>query len=211
MIDHIIGKNESLSAFCECLASSMPAPGGGGAAALCGALGVCLMRMVGSLTVGKKKYAEYEDEIKSVMAECTVLSERLLNLIEQDAVGFLPLANAYSISKDDPSRSSLIEQATLNALKAPMDMLLVLNDASAFLSVFSEKGSRLAVSDVGCAAALLRSAADAAILNVYINTKALCEQGTAKEINEKAEQLLKEIRCKADRVYACVSSALKGE
>ena len=98
---------ESCRTFVEVLASNAPAPGGGGAAALVGAIGTALGNMVGSLTVGKKKYAEVEAEIVALKATCDDLQKRLLDQVEADDKGFVPLAKAYGIPKDDPNRHRL--------------------------------------------------------------------------------------------------------
>ena len=90
--------------FVEVLASSAPVPGGGGAAALVGAIGTALGNMVGSLTVGKKKYADVEDEIIALKHKCDGLQKALLDQVPADAEGFEPLAKAYGIPKDDPNR-----------------------------------------------------------------------------------------------------------
>ena len=100
---------ESCRKFVEVLASDAPAPGGGGAAALVGAIGTALGNMVGSLTVGKKKYAEVEAEIIELKGKCDALQKELLDQVEADEVNFLPLAKAYGIPKDDPNRDKVME------------------------------------------------------------------------------------------------------
>ena len=94
---------KSCREFVTVLASNEPAPGGGGASALVAALGTALGNMVGSLTVGKKKYADVEEEIKALMKECDDLQTQLLDQVPADAEGFVPLAKAYGIPKDDPT------------------------------------------------------------------------------------------------------------
>ncbi len=111
---------ESCRKFVEVLASDAPAPGGGGAAALVGAIGTALGNMVGSLTVGKKKYAEVEAEIIALKAKCDALQTELLNQVEADDIGFVPLAKAYGIPKDDPNRDAILEEATITACAVPM-------------------------------------------------------------------------------------------
>ena len=106
--------------FVEVLASSAPVPGGGGAAALVGAIGTALGNMVGSLTVGKKKYADVEAEIVALKAECDQLQKELLDQVPADAVGFEPLAKAYGIPKDNPDRDRILEEATIVACAVPM-------------------------------------------------------------------------------------------
>ena len=99
---------ESCRTFVEVLASNAPAPGGGGAAALVGAIGTALGNMVGSLTVGKKKYADVEAEIIALKAKCDDLQTQLMDQVPADAVGFEPLAKAYGIPKDDPNRDQIL-------------------------------------------------------------------------------------------------------
>ena len=94
---------ESCRTFVEVLASNAPAPGGGGAAALVGAIGTALGNMVGSLTVGKKKYAEVEAEIVALKATCDDLQKQLLDQVEADDKGFVPLAKAYGIPRTTPT------------------------------------------------------------------------------------------------------------
>ena len=102
---------ESCRRFVEVLASDAPAPGGGGAAALVGAIGTALGNMVGSLTVGKKKYADVQDEILALKAKCDDLQKQLLDQVEADDKGFVPLAKAYGIPKDDPNRDKILEES----------------------------------------------------------------------------------------------------
>ncbi|MBQ3913228.1 MAG: cyclodeaminase/cyclohydrolase family protein, partial [Lachnospiraceae bacterium] len=109
--------------FTEVLASNKPVPGGGGGAAMAGALAVSLCAMAGNFTVGKKKYADVEEEAKELLTECEELRIRLLNLVEADAEAFEPLSKAYSIPKDDPSRADRLEEATMNAIMAPLDIM----------------------------------------------------------------------------------------
>ena len=99
----------------ESLASKAPAPGGGGAAALVGAAGVALGNMVGSLTVGKKKYAAVEADLRTLNARAKVLRRRLEALVQADAEAFMPLAAAYGLPKETPEqqahKAAVLEQA----------------------------------------------------------------------------------------------------
>ena len=164
---------ESCRKFVEVLASDAPAPGGGGAAALVGAIGTALGNMVGSLTVGKKKYADVQDEIIALKAKCDALQTELLNQVEADEVNFLPLAKAYGIPKDDPNRDKIMEEATIIACSTPMKIMELCCQAIEYIAVFAAKGSRLAVSDAGCGAVCCKAALQAASLNVSIMPRAL--------------------------------------
>ena len=192
---------ESCRRFVEVLASDAPAPGGGGAAALVGALGTALGNMVGSLTVGKKKYADVQDEILALKAKCDALQTQLLDQVEADDKGFVPLAKAYGIPKDDPNRAEILEKATVTACAVPMHIMELCCESLDAVAVFAEKGSRLAVSDAGCAAVLCKAAMQAASLNVFINTKSLKNRDVASELNRQANVMLNKYCGVADDIY----------
>lgn len=197
---------ESCRTFVEVLASNAPAPGGGGAAALVGAIGTALGNMVGSLTLGKKKYADVEEEIIALKAKCDALQKQLLDQVEADEVNFLPLAKAYGIPKDDPSRDQVMEEATVIACSTPMKIMELCCEAMECIRVFAEKGSRLAVSDAGCGAVCCKAALQAASLNVFINTKSLKNRALAQELNKHANQMLNTYCPMADEIFNTVKA-----
>ena len=190
--------------FVEVLASNAPVPGGGGAAALVGAIGTALGNMVGSLTVGKKKYADVQDEIIALKAKCDALQKDLLDQVPADAEGFEPLAKAYGIPKDDPTRDQVLEEATLVACKLPMKIMELCCEAIEAIAVFAAKGSRLAVSDAGCGAVCCKAALQSASLNVFINTKSLKNREAAEALNAKANGMLDKYCAMADDIFAGV-------
>ena len=195
---------ESCRKFVEVLASNAPAPGGGGAAALVGAIGTALGNMVGSLTVGKKKYAEVEEEIIALKAKCDALQTELLDQVLADDEGFVPLAKAYGIPKEDPNRDAILEEATITACAVPMHIMELCCEALDYIKVFAEKGSRLAVSNAGCGAVCCKAALQAASLNVFINTKSLKNREVAEEMNAKANGMLNTYCALADEIFATV-------
>ena len=195
--------------FVAVLASTPPAPGGGGAAALVGAVGAALGNMVGALTVGKKKYAAVEAEIVALMSKCEDLQVELLDQVRADAEGFEPLAKAYGIPKDDPDRAAALEAATLAACEAPMRIMALCCEASEAVAVFAEKGSRLAVSDAGCAAACCKAALQSASLNVFINTKTLSDRARAEALNAKANGMLDRYCPMADAIFDSVCDTFR--
>ncbi len=193
--------NESCREFVRVLASKEPVPGGGGAAALIGAVGTALSHMVGSLTVGKTKYAEAEAEIKALMEKCDSLEKELLDAIEADAEGFKPLAEAYGLPKDNPERDEILENASKTACIVPFKIMELCAEGIRTAEIMAKKGSRLASSDAGCSAVTLKAALEAASLNVFINTKGLKDRKYAEELNQKCEALLKEFGGMAERVF----------
>ncbi len=200
---------ESCRDFVSALASSAPAPGGGGAAALVGAVGTALGNMVGALTVGKKKYADVEAEIVALREKCDALQVALLDQVPADAEGFEPLARAYAIPKDDPDRARILEAATLAACEAPMRIMALCCEAIEAIAAFAEKGSRLAVSDAGCGAAICKAALLSASLNVFINTKTLADRKAADALNGRADAMLEMYAPMADAVFEKVRAGLR--
>ena len=197
---------KSCREFVTVLASNEPAPGGGGAAALVGAIGTALGNMVGSLTVGKKKYADVEAEIIALQKKCEDLQKNLLDQVEADEVNFLPLAKAYGIPKDDPNRDKVMEEATIIACSTPVKIMELCCEALDAIKVFAEKGSRLAVSDAGCGAVIVKAALQAASLNVFINTKTLKNREVAEEMNAKCLSMLDNYGKLADEIFETVKA-----
>ena len=198
----------NLNQFLEQLASAAPVPGGGGASALAGALGIALGNMVGSLTVGKTKYAAVEDEIRDLNEKAAALREELLCLVEKDAEVFEPLSKAYGIPKDDPGREEVMANVLKAAAEVPLAIMKKCCEALDLIAVYAEKGSVLAVSDAGCAASLCRAAMESAALNVYINTKSMADRQLAETLNREVCAMLQEYSQKADAIYQSVSGRL---
>ena len=121
-----------------------------------------LPAMVGNLTVGRKKYAAVEEDVKIMLAKAERIQLRLLQLVDEDASAFEPLSKAYAIPKDDPSRAQLLEEVTSSACKAPLEMMRYCCQAIALLEEMMDKGSVTLVSDVGCGALCCKAALESA-------------------------------------------------
>ena len=199
---------ESCRTFVEVLASNAPAPGGGGAAALVGAIGTALGNMVGSLTVGKKKYAEYQPEIDELLNSIPGMTKQLMEDIEKDAEAFRPLAKAYSLSKDTPGYADIMEEATLNAAKAPLEITRDIYALVPVIERLSIIGSRLAVSDVACAAAILKAAIESSVMNIYINTGSMRDRELAISMNTEAKNMVEDTVSRMNTVYSEIMEAL---
>ena len=199
----------SVREFTRFLASAEPVPGGGGAAALVGALGVALGNMVAALTLGKPKYAEVEAEVAELRRRGEALQERLLEQINADAEGFRPLAEAYKLPKDEPRRAEILEQATLRACGTPMEIMELGAAAISVIAELASKGSRMAVSDAGCAAAAVRAAVEMAYLNLLINTRSLRGREQAEALNARGQELLTRVGRQAEEVWSQVEARLK--
>ena len=188
MTDKMMDK--SCTEFAAELAGKVSVPGGGGAAAYVGALSVALCSMVGNFTTGKKKYAEYEEDVQRMLAEGETVRARLLELVEEDAAAFFPLSQAYGIPKEDPTRDEQLEKCTKDALAGPLEMMRQIAKAIELLEEMNVKGSRMLISDVGCGAACAAAAMQSASLNVFINTKGLKDREYAAQVEAEADELL---------------------
>ena len=193
--------NNSVKSFTEVLASKAPVPGGGGASALVGALGVALGDMVGELTVGKKKYADVEEEILALMRRAQDLRVRLLACVEKDAEAFEPLSRAYGIPKDDPTRDAVLEDCLRIAAAAPLEIFDLCCEAVVLLRDFAEKGSKM---DAATGVVFCWSAMYGAAVNVKVNTRLMKDRTYAGEINAHVDRRLAEYAPMADAVYTAV-------
>lgn len=195
--------------FLSELSSNAPVPGGGGASAAVGAFAPALGMMVTNLTIGKKKYADYEEEVKAVRDRLEGLRDQLIDLVDGDAVAFEPLSKAYSIPKDDPERDTIMENALYEASVVPMSIMETVLAAAKELEVLVEKGSKLAVSDVGVGILFAQAAIEGASLNVYINTKSMKDRERAAALDAKADAIIAEGAALKARIYDGVLAAIK--
>lgn len=199
---------KNVDKFLTELASSAPTPGGGGAAALCGALGIALGNMVGSLTLGKKKYADVQEDIAALNSRAEALRADFVALIDADAAAFAPLSRAYGIPKDDPARAEIMEAALKRAAEPPLEIMRRCAEALDVIADYAAKGSALAISDAGCAAALTIAAMKAAALNVRINTKSMADREAADKMNAEAAGLYEKYEKEAEEIYQNVYGRL---
>lgn len=198
--------------FVNVLGSSEPVPGGGGASALVGAVGTALGSMVASLTIGKKKYKDVEEDMIALREKAQKLQNQLVGLIERDAEVFAPLAAAYGMPKETPEEIEKKEQVMAVVLKdaamVPLEIMERCCDALDLMREFAAKGSMLAISDAGVGAACCRAALQGASLNVFINTKSMKDRETAATINEKADRMLDTYVPMADEIFRSVEAKL---
>lgn len=200
----------TLSDFTAQLASAQPAPGGGGAAALTGALAASLTAMAANVTAANPRYAERSDALRALIDACETQRTTLLALIEADAAGFLPLQKAYAIPRTDPDRAAKLAAAAQTACLAPLAMLEHCMQTALLLTAALETASPLLRSDVGCAAALCRAAAEAAAMNVFVNTGLLTPDERAAT-EARTEHLRATVVQSCTQTADAVFAALRGE
>ena len=193
--------NKSVTEFTQALASKAAVPGGGGASALVGAIGIALGDMVGELTVGKKKYADVEEDVKALMVRAQELRVKLLDCVNKDAEAFEPLSRAYGIPKDDPTRDEVMEKCLRDAAAAPLEILDLCCEAIDLQREFADKGSVLAISDAATGVVFCWSAMYGAAVNVKVNTKSMKDRAYAEKINAHVDEQMAKYRPLAEKVY----------
>lgn len=199
--------------FLEDLSSSKPTPGGGGASAAVGAFASALGLMVANLTIGKKKYAEYEDEIIQVREELETLKKSLILLTDKDAEAFEPLARAYKMPKDTEEqrleKERVMEQELYYASVVPLEMMEQIFKVMKLLKVLGEKGSVMAISDAGTGVLFAQAALEGASLNIFINTKLMKDEACAKQLEQRADHLIEEGKKLQREIYEYVLAKIR--
>ena len=207
-------EQQTIKEFLSVLSSKQPVPGGGGASALAGALGTALGLMVGNLTVGKKKYAQVEGDVIAMMERLTDMQREMVRLADKDGEVFAPLAAAYGLpagtEEEKAHKERVMEENLLAASLVPVRVMELAVEVLEILEEMGEKGSVMAVSDVGVAVQFARTAVTGAVMNVYINTKSMKNRDKAGEINDRAAKALEQGTMLADRIYGSVLKRLKG-
>jgi len=188
--------------FTQMLASKDAVPGGGGAAALAGALAASLGSMVGNLSEGKESCREYDEDIKKLLEESEKLRQEFLALIDEDAKAFEPLAKAYKLSADAPGRDETLEKCLLDAAMVPMKIVRLSCRAIELSEEYSKKGCRMLLSDAGCSSIMAWSCLYAAVLNVRVNTKLMKDRECAARLNKEAEDYMNKYWKLADNTYS---------
>lgn len=200
---NIISDN-TIKGFTGLIASKEPVPGGGGASALAGAIGVALGDMVGELTLGKKKYAEFEEENMLQIAKAQDLRVRLIEAIDEDAAAFAPLAEAYSIPKDAPGRDETMEKCLRQAASAPLKIFELCCESIQVVDGFRRTGSKIMLSDAATGAAILKGALFGAAVNVKVNTKLMKDRDYASAIDAKINADIEKYGRLADEIFESI-------
>lgn len=188
----------SFQNYLDQLSSSSPTPGGGNVAALCGVLASSLGIMVCNLTIGKKKYIDFEPDANEIREKLIVLKNEFVELAEKDNEAFDKVMGAFKLPKDtleqQEIRQEKIQAATLDASIIPANVLRKCKETITLIKVICERGNQNSLSDAGVASSLVSTAAEGAFLNVLINCSSLTNQIKAKEFIKGNEILYKEVK-----------------
>lgn len=188
--------DKPISHFLNDLASNSPAPGGGSAAALAGAMGAALTSMVCNLTIGKVKYAEVETEMKSVLQQAEKLRAQLTLLVDKDTAAFNKVMEAFALPKETEEqktkRTAAIQAATKEAARVPLEVMRLCIEGLNLAKTVAEKGNSSSVSDAGVSTIMLYGGLEGAALNVKINLGSLQDKEFVEARGSEVRFLQKE-------------------
>jgi len=204
----------TLPEYLAALAGPQPAPGGGSAAALAGALAAACAEMVANFTVGRKKYAAVEEEMQQHLQALATVRAELLELVQADVAAFSAVRAAYALPKEDEAEQAAREAAIQGALRAAAEVPLRLARLCAQLAdqlpPLVERGNRNLASDAGVAAALCRAVFDCAVMNVEVNLSASSDREFALRARIDLDALREPTHRTCRRVWAQAMDAVRG-
>ena len=202
----------TVRSFANLLGSDAPAPGGGSAAALAGSLGSALAAMVSALTLGRKKYAEYQDFAQAGYETGTALKEQFLEAMEHDTDVFNEFSAAMALPKETPeekaARSEAMQAALKRCIESPLHMMELSFEAVRLAQSLLGKTNANALSDLGVASLMLGTAIQGAWLNVLINLGGLKDEAAAADYRTRGEELLNDTMVLSHSVYQAIVQAL---
>ena len=202
----------SVAAFLDELGSDSPAPGGGSAAALCGALAGSLASMVGALSWSKKGMEAERPTLRALGERAQALKAWFLSAVDRDAAAFDDVLAAMRLPKksdeERAARNQAIQRATLAAAAVPQEVLERTVAALELALAAAERGLAASVSDAGVAGACARAAAEGAALNVRINLSAIEDASARDTLLARQAAALAQAHKLADAVRTAVEARL---
>ena len=200
----------TLKEFIDKVQSKDPTPGGGGVCAAVSSLSTSLATMVTNLTIGKKKYLEYEEELVAIKEETINLANELFSYIKKDEECFLPLANAYSMDKNDPTYYEHLEECLKLAASSPYQIMLLTARVIDLCDRLSIIGSKLAISDAATCVMLSHGVLYGAYINVVVNTNLMKDEPYANNMNTICKKVLDEYSKKALIIFNNIEERIHG-
>ena len=205
--------DKSCKEFMAQLGSSTPVPGGGGASAMAGALGIASGNMMARLTLGKKKYAAVQDEFTRLIQKAEELQTELLAQVERDAQAFRGLYDVYLLPEGDKQQITIkaekLEDALQMACKVPYKTIELCCEAIVILEIYGAKGTANALSEASVGVSLCSGALKGAASSVFINTKLMQNREYANRINQNTDRMIAEYTARAEKLFAQLAQRLK--
>jgi len=205
--------SKTIENYLEELSSNSPTPGGGNVSALCGVLASSLGTMVCNLTIGKKKYAEVENELTVIKNKLGLIKENFRQLAKKDNEAFDKVMFAFKMPKETEEqkleRAKAIESATIDAAMVPAEVVATGMEILPLLETIAEKGNQNSLSDAGVAVSLTKTAVEGAFLNIAINCASLANQTFANEILIREEMKYTEVKQKAEFIISSIIKKMR--
>lgn len=205
-------KEQQIQVFLDELASSASTPGGGGAAAIMGAMGAALVSMVCNLTIGKEKYADVEEELQSVLSQSEDLRARLTDMIQADVEVFDRVMASYGMPKgsdeEKAARSAEIQEALKAATDVPLECAKACAEVVKLSRSVAEKGNLNVISDAGVAVLGGFAGLKSAALNVNINVGGIKDKEFANDRRQQLSEVLDGCGWNTDDIYRIVEKKL---
>jgi formiminotetrahydrofolate cyclodeaminase len=200
----------SVREFVEKIAGPDPAPGGGSAAALAGALGAALCAMVARLTLGKEKYGGVSEEMEATRSSADALCSRLLQLMDEDSDAYNQVLAAFRLPREDKAvREDAVQKAIKQAASVPFETLRAVSEMADLVKTGIDKGNPNCLTDAGVAAQLLRAAATGAAYNVKINLPGIRDPAFRSQIGSKTSELLDRLQAEITELEKSLERRLK--
>lgn len=211
--------NLKIKDFIEQVDSDSPAPGGGSVSALMSVLGVSLSRMVGHLSIDKKKFLKLDETIQEEFKNClnklNIIKDKLIPLIDADTKSFNMIMKAYGFPKvtdeEIELRSNLIEEATIEAIRVPFEVANLSLEALEVFGFILKYGNKQTVSDLGVATLAVSSGIEGAIYNIMINLSSLKDKNKIKIYKKESKELLDKSYKYQDQILEDIYELLKIE
>ena len=204
-----------MQSYLDELSSSSPTPGGGNVAAMCGVLTTSLGIMVCNLTVGKKKYLDFEPEAIRIKEQLSTLKSDFIDLANKDNEAFDRVMEAFKLPKENESqitfRNEKIQSATWEAAMVPAEVIRKCNEVLPLIKTIAERGNQNSLSDTGMATSLVSSSAEGAFLNVLINCSSPSNQITEREFLKSSEIIYNEVKEKSESIISSIIKRLSNK
>jgi methenyltetrahydrofolate cyclohydrolase len=206
----------NLKDFINEVDSSSPAPGGGSISSLASALGISLIRMVGHLTVNKKKFLSLRDEIKlefqATIDSLLIIKDELVSLVDQDTEAFNQIMKAYQLPKNTEEeiqkRLLKIEEETINAIIIPSKVASLSLAALNHIELILEYGNKQMLSDLGVGILMLLSGIEGASMNILINLSSLKDEISKTQYKNQANNYIEKANEKKQKLISKIYESL---
>ena len=204
----------TIKSYVQAGSAGAPTPGGGSIAACAGALGMSMACMAANFTVGRKKYKDVEEEVRTQLGVCLKMRDELLALIDEDVKAYGSVSAAYSMAngtdEEKAARKAAIQEALVIAMDAPLRVVRACREALRATAKLADIANKNLISDVGVAALLAEAALRAGKLNVEINLKFLKDEALAETTRKEIIEAAAEARSLAAEIMKKVAPEVGG-